>query len=369
MRLHSQNPVRIVLATAIVLSAAAAINSVRPASAGEIGSDDFQISTASPAPGESRVAFNATDNELLVVWTSVDAALEPSIYGQLLDASDGSKVGGEFLVAALNPGDPTTGFVEPAVAWNSTDNEYVVVFSGDDTTDAGLVTTTFEIYAQRVSAAGAPVGIPARISDMGTVDTDGSFDASEPDIAYDPASNGYLVVWEGDDDTAPLVNGEMEIHGQLLAADLTELGGDVRLSDMGTDGDSSSDARSPAVAFLPGASALYLVAWEGDDTSTIFEIHGQYVATSGAEIGSDFLISTEAGNDEAYEPDVAADPTNNQFMAVWEHDNGAGNDFEVDGALLSSTGVTSVFDVSESGDAGWIVNAPAVAYSASLDLF
>ena len=46
MRLHSQNPIRIVLAAAIVLSAAAAINSVRPVFAGEIGSDDFQISTA-----------------------------------------------------------------------------------------------------------------------------------------------------------------------------------------------------------------------------------------------------------------------------------------------------------------------------------
>ncbi len=366
MRIHSLHSLRIALATALVISAVVAISSALPASAGELGTDDFQISTASPQPGESRVAYNATDDHLLVVWTSVDGSLEPNIYGQLLDATDGSNIGGEFLIATLSPGDPTTGYREPAVAWNSTDNEYAVVFSGDDTTGG---TTTFEIYAQRVTSAGSPVGVPTRLSDMGADDTDGNFDASEPDIAYDAATNGYLVVWEGDDDTAPLVNGENEIFGQLLAANLTESGGDVRLSDMGTDGATSSDARSPAVAFLPGGSARYLVVWEGDDDSMTYEIHGQFVDTSGGEIGSDFLVSTEATNDEAYDPDVTADPTRDQFLAVWEHDNGVGNDFEVDGALLSTTGVSSVFDVSESGDAGWIVTDPAVAYSAALDLF
>jgi uncharacterized repeat protein (TIGR01451 family) len=370
MRIHSYRSVQIALATALVVSVAVVVNHADPVAAGEVGSDDFQISTSSPQPTESRVAFNATDDQLLAVWTSVDGALEPRIHGQLLDATDGSKVGGEFLIAELNGGDPTTGYIEPAVAWNSTANEYVVVFSGDDTTDTGLITTTFEIYARRVSAAGTPLGVsPTRISDMGTDDTNGSFDAREPDIAYDSDTNSYLVVWEGDDDTAPLVNGELEIFGQLLAADLTESGGDVRLSDMGIDGSASSDARSPSVAFLPGASARYLVVWEGDDDSMTFEIHGQYVSTAGAEIGADFLVSTEPTNDEAYAPDVAADSTTGQFMAVWEHDNGAGNDFEVDGALLSTTGVTSVFDVSESGDASWIVNTPAVAYNATLDLF
>ena len=366
MRIHSLNSLRITLATALIISVVVAVGAAPPVAAGEVGSDDFQVSTASPQPTDSRIAYNATADELLVVWTSVDSALEPSIYGQLLDATDGSQIGNEFLIAALDAGDPTTGYIEPAVAWNSTDNEYVVVFSGDNTTGGA---TTFEIYAQRVSEAGAPIGGATRVSDMGTVDTDGSFDASEPDIAYDATTNSYLVVWEGDDDTAPLVNGENEIFGQLLAANLTESGGDVRLSDMGVDGVSSSDARSPAVAFLAGTSARYLVVWDGDDDGLTYKIHGQFVNTSGGEIGSDFLVSTAATNDEAYDPDVAADPTNGQFMAVWEQESITPNDFEVAGALLSTAGVNSAFDISESGDANWIVNNPAVAYSATLDLF
>ena len=39
-----------------------------------------------------------------------------------------------------------------------------------------------------------------------------------PHVAFSPTSNEYLVVFEGDDDTPPLVDGESEIFGQRLDA-------------------------------------------------------------------------------------------------------------------------------------------------------
>jgi hypothetical protein len=89
-----------------------------------------------------------------------------------------------------------------------------------------------------------------RISDMGGTDGVTTFDAIQPAVAYNSTDNEYLVVWAGDDDTAPLVVDELEIFGQLIdASNGSEIGSDFRISDMGPDGDTSYGASNPEVAF------------------------------------------------------------------------------------------------------------------------
>src|SRR5262249_56629281 len=85
---------------------------------------------------------------------------------------------------------------------------------------------------------------------------------------YSGAAKEYLVVWQGDDDTGNLVNEEYEIFGQRLdAATGKEVGAnDFRISDMGPDGNPDFDAFSPAVAYNP-TNNQYLVVWQGDDTN------------------------------------------------------------------------------------------------------
>ncbi len=63
-----------------------------------------------------------------------------------------------------------------------------------------------------------------------------SFAALNPAVAYNAMNNEYLVVWSGDDDTAPLVDEEFEIFGQRIdAATGAAIGtNDFRISDMGT---------------------------------------------------------------------------------------------------------------------------------------
>ncbi len=142
-------------------------------------------------------------------------------------------------MSALPPSDP-------AVAWNATDNEYLVVWEGDDNT-APLVDEEFEIFGQRVNAATAPRLAPmTSASPTWAPDGNISFAAFNPAVAYNATTNEYLVVWEGDDDTAPLVDEEFEIFGQRIdCGDGTEIGtNDFRISDMGPDGDVSYDAFS-----------------------------------------------------------------------------------------------------------------------------
>ena len=45
-----------------------------------------------------------------------------------------------------------------------------------------------------------------------------NFAAQRPSLAYNPQALEYLVVWDGDDTTAPLVDNETEVYGQRLIA-------------------------------------------------------------------------------------------------------------------------------------------------------
>jgi hypothetical protein len=265
---------------------------VNAATGAEIGANDFRLSDIGPdgdvdyGAGYPAVAYNSANNEDLVVWHGDDdtgalANEEYEIFGQRVSAT-GVEIGtNDFRLSDMGPdGDWLYDARSPAVAYNSADEEYLVVWYGDDDT-GGMVNEEREIFGQRVDAAtGAEIGAnDFRLSDMGP-DGDAYYAAWYPAVAYNGAANEYLVVWRGDDDTAALVDEEYEIFGQRVsAATGAEIGTDLRLSDMGPDGDASYDASDPAVAYN-SAGNEYLVVWHGDDDTgglveDEFEIFGQ----------------------------------------------------------------------------------------------
>ncbi len=111
---------------------------------------------------------------------------------------------------------------DPVWLTDSFDNEYMVIWSGDDNT-MPLVNNEYEIFGQRITTAGNEIGDnDFRISDMGP---DGYYyyGAHTPALTYtDQALNTYLTVWSGDDNTET-VDDELEIFGRLLSpvADLS----------------------------------------------------------------------------------------------------------------------------------------------------
>ncbi len=239
--------------TRIVLDGAALAAARYPVTVDpEIGANDFRISDMGGTGDtgydafEPAVAYNATDNEYLVVWHGDDdigglVDDEYEIFGQRLDAATGAEVGSnDFRISDMGgTGDVTYGALLTAVAYNTTDNEYLVVWRGDDNV-GGLVDDETEVFGQRLDGAtGAEVGSnDFRISDMGGTG-DANYDIYSVDVAYNAADNEYLVVWRGDDNVGGLVDNEYEIFGQRLdAATGAEVGGnDFRISDMGGTGD------------------------------------------------------------------------------------------------------------------------------------
>lgn len=258
-------------------------------------------------PANPAVAYNPADDQYLVVW--LDDRLQ--ISGQLLDGVDGSEIGTDFEISDLGSGSSRN----PDIAFSTLQNQYLVVWHGA-TTDGGLHFGETEIYGQLIDRLGNEVGSDDfRISNMGT-DGDSAIDATLPAVAYNSIDDLFLVVWQSDNDVNGILNGEFEIFGQLLNGETgAEVGSnDFRISDMGINGSTGSDASAPDVAHDP-INNQFLVVWHGDDSTPPIvndetEIFGQLLSGDlGQEIGTnDFRIS-QFGNDDGNPDDFAEEPS------------------------------------------------------------
>ena len=260
-----------------------------PALANPIG-EQSRISQMGPDGNASfdafdpHVAYNPTTNQSFVVWEGDNLGTgEDEIHGRMVDAA-GHAIGLQMTLSDMGPpGNAAFDAEDPAVVYNSQANEFLVVWNGDDVTDE-----EYEIFGQRVNAGGAQVGTnDLRISQMG-VDGDAGFDAFDPQVAYNPRRNQYMVVWEGEDGPPAFAAGEREIFGQRVNAAGAQIGtNDFRISDMGTNGDAARDAFDPYIAYN-SITNEYLAVWEGDDGTPPLaaaerEIFGQLVNAAGAE--------------------------------------------------------------------------------------
>ena len=252
---------------------------------GDIQVSDTNYNDIETAP----VAYNPNDNEYFVAWKGTPAAGQ-HVWGQRI-AADGTPQGGDFQISQDGTGNANDAI---DIAFNPQTSQYLVVWRA--TQAAG---SDFDIYGQLVSAAGAEAGPnDFRISDMGP-NGNTAFQANPPTVAYNSTANEFLVGWSGDDDTAPLVNNEFEVHVQRIGADGSELGtNDIRISDTGPTGVTVLGTFRPSIVWNPVA-AEYLVAWHADRLiDTKFEIIGQKLSADGSQIGDDdFPLSSTSPRD------------------------------------------------------------------------
>ncbi|PEN11488.1 hypothetical protein CRI94_15765 [Longibacter salinarum] len=211
-------------------------------------------------------------------------------------------------------GDANYDAFHPAVAYNSTASEYVVVWAGTD--DAGsLAPGETEIYGLRVDATTAqPIGSPVRISSMGT-DGDETFAALHPTVVFNPVEEDYFVTWQGS-----ATAGEFEIFGRRLNASDLSISAQERLTNVGADGDATVDAQSPAVAVDTNTGA-YFVTWHANPDGDM-EVYGRGLNVAGQPNGSTVLQISDAGpsGDSAWRathPAVAFNSSANEFWIVW----------------------------------------------------
>jgi hypothetical protein len=418
-----------VVAAVLAIFTGAALADVAPGT-------DFRVSNAGvdgdtqPGAFNPDVAYNSTDNQYLEVWYGDgDSTFDYEIYGQRVDAN-GNEIGSDFLISNADPpGNLTRIALDPAVAYNSTNNEYLVIWYADEMpTD-----NEYEVWGQRLSASGAELGSDFRISNMGPDNSTTRTPLRDPEVAYDATSNEYLAVWAGNNmgavnkyeiwgqritaagaevqgtaetscadavdsdgdglinDGCPVVNGtaETQVGNQCINAldddsdgtvnDGCAVNSDFRISNTGGDTDPSRGADNPVVA-TNTSNGEYMVAWYGNPSSAAGEneIYGQVLSQAGAEVGGDFRISNVGPEGNGlYEPGVdppaiAYDSADNQFLVTWY-----GNDpplqkdeYEIFGQRLTAAGAEvngdfRISNVGTDGDTARNTFAPAVTYNAA----
>ena len=250
----------------LVLATVASLAPGPAAAVDEIGADDFRLS-AMGGIGDNTyraatpvVAYNPDDDEYLVVWAG-DTNAPPfsddqwGIFGQRIDAATGAEVGpDDFAITGVIDGGAGSNFFRPAVAYNPDQGEYLVTWTGNTGLCCGQ---DYEVYARRVSAAGAPVGPSVQVSHMADENNEHTFDAFESAVAYNPLAGEYLVVWSGDDGEDGRLDEEFEILGQRLSSAGAEIGARTCALDAacrGAAGDGVVDAAGEASALVGGAA-------------------------------------------------------------------------------------------------------------------
>jgi hypothetical protein len=273
----------------------------RVASSGQLQGGKMKVRKGVDMEERPAVAYNLQRNEYFVVWQAGDGEETTSgtnyIYGQ------GLTWDGEWEGALIPIGAATDWQIHPDVAYNSQDDEYLVVWEN------GVV----DIMGQRVAGSGDLLGGPITVCNASRMQR-------SPAIAYNPHANEYLVVWEDYRN-----NSDYDIHGCRLSA------GGVAEACMQVCGQ-AGDQLAPAVTFSP-ASHEYLVAWQNEGVSPT-SIYVQRVSEMGDLAGTPVDLSDTA---DQLQPALAFDATTGEFLVVWSE----GDPSDIHARALSNLAVPS----------------------------
>lgn len=265
---------------------------------------DFAISFVPNEKQRTPAIACGPDGRCLSVWE--DSRGENwNIYGQWV--MNGKLEGENFPISTSSSDEH-----DPAVAYNSSKDEYLVVWWDD----RDYVLTGYNIYGRRIAGNG-------ETGDSDCPITTAPGDQEHPDITYNDTTGEYLVVWQD------LRHGDWDIFGRRISDHCTQSDNDFSISRV------PGLQKHPAVA-CNNVDNQYFVAW-WDNRNTDEDIYGQIASHDGTLLGSNFPLSN-AGDFQRY-PDVAYNRADNEYLAVWaDNRNSASTGFDIYAQRVSSQG-------------------------------
>lgn len=239
-------------------------------------------------------------------------------------ASADDFIGNEFRITHHGTdGDVATVVASPEIAYNPKLNQFLVVFVGDD--PAGD-----EIYGQLFDATGAPIGGEFVVSGPSFVEDTGS--NNPPSVAFNTATNEYLVAWTPDSDDRVVI--------QRVGA----AGNPVGTDDGVISNHAFNDIETNPVVYNPVTNE-WLVVWKGTTAAEGQEVWAQRIGADGLEVGPDDIQVTDvngAGADADDAPGVAVNTMDNRYLVVWHATDpeqyGVAGEYEIYGQLLAGDG-------------------------------
>jgi hypothetical protein len=289
----------------------------------------FSISTGTNNRLRPAVAYNATNGEYLVVWMKEVSSDVYEIWGRIIPWN-GPGTNAEFKIISWTD----RSFWIPRVAWNSYRNEYLVVWNAFNTTINFPPGVPNDIAGYRVSASGV-VQNPGSPLSLTTYSG-----PHQVDITYNVAMDQYFIVFVVIHTAATSGN---DIYGLRVGWDGSPVGGLIEIYRDDFAG-GRKHQNHPAVA--TNEQDKYMVVWEHEYSSTDHDIYGREYNVNGTPDGSYFTISSWTQDDTV--PDVAANGANKEWVAVWQRALPSGSGYSIHGFRWGSAGssaYTYLFDV------------------------
>lgn len=304
------------------VAGAAAAGSALP-SKGTLLGGDFRISGSGAQAMSPAVAWNGTDNEYLVVWEDWrdPDTRGADIYGRRLSPA-GVPSANSFRISTATADDTL-----PAVAWNSAGNEYLVVWYDG-----------VGIRGRRVSAAGVPQGGDFVVDGAGALPA-----VDRPAVAWNDLDRNYLIAWI---DARNDATRGLDVYGRRVSAGGVPQGGDFRIS--GTQ--AKYDEWEPALAW--NGTDGYLVVWSDFRSlpSRGADVYGRRVSAGGMPLADDFLIGGPNATANDLSPALAWSGARRDYLVVWRDARSmASRGYDIYGRLVSKAGAVPGGDFSISG--------------------
>ena len=303
------------IAVAVVLLVASPANRFTSASA-QTFATQLQISTTGPDGDPTfdayspAIAFNSTDNEYLVIWTAYIAPMQAvgSNYGQRIDAATGAKVGvpGFYISDNRSYQQSPGDHCTPSVAYSPVANEYLVVSRQSEPSNFYQAA---EVYGQRLAHDGSLLGAPSRLSAM-TEPTDPYMAAFCAAVVFNSVANEYLVAFAGVTGRWPKDHTRycgLELYFQRVSPAGVPIGERAEYP-LGCTFTSYTQPKGELAIAHNAASNDYLLAWTRSDSSVwLLPLTG-----AGIPVGSVTIAGTGCAR-----PSVAAGGTGSEYLVVW----------------------------------------------------
>jgi hypothetical protein len=220
-------------------------------------------------------AYNSTENDYMVVWRDGRGGLSGDIFAQRVTA-EGSPTGPNIAVWVKEDAQ-----MDPVIAYNSADNQYLVVWN---TQEDGYFSGA---RGRRLDAAGLP---------LGTTDKGILLAGLEVAVVHNSSSLEYFVT--GRDSP-----GSGEIHAQRVSHYMNLVNSVITVA---------PGARYPGEAAYDPDNNRYLMVYR-NLTSGSEGVEGRFILSDGTVWGVPFSIASEYPQT----PQVAYDSVNGRFLVVF----------------------------------------------------
>ncbi len=270
-----------------------------------------QVSGATTTPPQTfaqsnqAVAMDAK-GDYVVAWA--DQGLTGwNVYAQRFSAG-GTAVGTAFQVNTITTGDQT----QPTVAMDAA-GDFVVAWQGQGGNG-------WDIYAQRFSAAGVPLGGQFQVN------TTAVGDQMYPGVAMDGNGN-FVVTWQsqGQDGSG------WGVYAQRFNAAGAPQGGEFRVSTT-----TAGDQQYSRIGMDPNGDFVITWSSQGQDGNG-WGVYAQRFNAAGVAQGGEFQVNTTTAGDQMYSS-VGLDGNGN-FIIVWQSYGQDGGGWGVYGQRFNAAGV------------------------------